>query len=191
MRANYVGAGTDEPTYVACGTGPDTLMYSAQGAGWFGLGATIFSGEEKMPRTMALADGLPLGMAQILWRILLTVNRGSALERLFSLMDFSVAYGNGRWVAGGSGANSLAYSADGASWIGIGTSIFTDCFGVFYADGKWVAVGSGPNSIAYSADGETWVGLGNSIFSSDGLAVHYGGSKWVAVGMGTNSCVLK
>lgn len=187
MRANYVGAGTDEPIYVACGTGPNTLMCSGQGAGWFGLGATIFTGGGEDAAHDGVGRWVAVGYGTNSLAHSADGKSWIGLGETIFTHGFSVAHGNGRWVAGGSGANSLAYSTDGASWVGIGTSIFTDCFGVFYADGKWVAVGSGPNSIAYSADGETWVGLGNSIFSSDGLAVHYGGSKWVAVGMGTNT----
>ena len=91
-------------------------------------------------------------------------------------------------MAVGNGTNSIAYSSDGITWTGIGTSIFNiEGNGVAYGNGRWVAVGNGINSIAYSSDGITWTGRGISIFSSYGYGVAYGNGRWVAVGYGTNS----
>lgn len=92
------------------------------------------------------------------------------------------------WVAGGQGSNSLAYSMDGVSWTGIGTTYFSaSCNGVAWGNGRWVAVGSSTNKIATSTDGITWTGLGNIIFSSIGNKVAWNGTRWVAVGQGTNT----
>jgi hypothetical protein len=106
------------------------------------------------------------------------------------------AYGGGKWVAvgqiSGNSTSTIAYSYDGITWTGLGTSIFSDQgYGVAYSStlSRWVAVGNGTNSIAYSSDGITWTGLGKSTFASYGRGVAYSSalSRWVAVGRDTNS----
>ena len=92
------------------------------------------------------------------------------------------------WVAVGSGTNSIAYSSNGSTWTGIGTSIFSSSGSrVAYNGSMWVAVGSGTNTIAYSLNGTSWTGLGTSIFTTRGYGIAWNGSIWVAVGEGGNS----
>ena len=119
---------------------------------------------------------------------------GIAYNPSTSLKGFQVSGTTGNsftplLVAVGSGTNRIAYSTDGITWTGLGTSIFSNGYGVAYsaALSRWVAVGTGTNTIAYSSDGINWTGIGTSIFSSYGYGVAYGGGKWVAVGLGTNS----
>jgi hypothetical protein len=93
-----------------------------------------------------------------------------------------------RWVTVGIGTNSIAYSSDGITWTGLGTSIFsTGGYNVAWNGTRWVAVGQGTNTIAYSSDGITWTGIGSAIFSTMGRGVAWNGTRWVAVGQGTNS----
>ena len=102
--------------------------------------------------------------------------------------NYTSAGGNSRFVAMGYGTNTIAYSADGITWTGIGTSIFsTYGLGVAWNGTRFVAVGQGTNTIAYSADGITWTGIGTSIFSTYGFGVAWNGTRFVAVGAGTNS----
>ncbi len=44
---------------------------------------------------------------------------------IFSTSGTDVAFGNGLWVATGSGGNSIATSTNGTTWTGRGTSIFS------------------------------------------------------------------
>jgi len=60
------------------------------------------------------------------------------------------------WVAGGDGANTLAYSPDGINWTGLSNTIFSTCNGVCWNGSIWVAVGTGTNTIATSPDGIIW-----------------------------------
>lgn len=107
---------------------------------------------------------------------------------IFSSSGDGVAWNNTRFVAVGSGTNSIAYSSNGVSWTGIGTAIFsTSGKGICWNGSIFVAVGSGTNSIAYSSDGITWTGLGTAIFSTSGLGVTWNGTRFVAVGQGTNT----
>ena len=95
----------------------------------------------------------------------------------------TVAYG-AIYVAVGQGSNSVAYSYDGISWTGLGTTIFNSIgYGVEYGNDLWVAVGQGTNSVAYSSDGISWTGLGTTIFTY-GYCVSYGNNLWVAGGYG-------
>jgi hypothetical protein len=91
-------------------------------------------------------------------------------------------------IAGGTNTNTLAFSLDGITWVGLGTSVFNSTGSSVVYNGKiWVAVGSSTNTIAYSYNGYTWVGLGANIFSTIGLGVAWNGTMFVAVGRGTNT----
>ena len=92
-------------------------------------------------------------------------------------------------ATGTSASNTLAFLPyDGASWIGLGTSIFsTQGNGVAFGKSLWVAVGSGTNSLAYSPNGFDWTGLGTAIFSVRGTGIAWNGVNFVATGEGTNS----
>jgi len=93
-----------------------------------------------------------------------------------------------RWVAVGTGTNTIAWSPDGISWTGLGTSTFTTTgLGIAWNGSMWVAVGMGTNTIAYSYNGTTWTGLGTSVFSGYANGVAWNGSIWVAVGKGNNT----
>jgi len=105
---------------------------------------------------------------------------------IFSTQGYGVAWSGSMWISVGSGTNSIAYSYDGYTWSGLGTSIFTTGLGIAWNGVMWVAVGSGTNSIAYSYNGINWVGLGTNIISQ-GNAIASNGIMWVAVGSGTNS----
>lgn len=102
------------------------------------------------------------------------------------------------FVGGGSGAfTTIAISAYGKVWTGVGAPLTTSCRGLLYTAGNnrpWVAVGSGSGTILYSTDGVTWTtvtnSLGTQLFSTSGYAVAYSPppvDRWVFVGEGTNS----
>ena len=100
-----------------------------------------------------------------------------------------------RFLLGSNTTNYMAYSADGITWFGRGTTVATgtpfttQCNGIAYNGYIWVAVGSGTNSLAYSYDGFTWTGIASGVtnFSTGGFGVAWGKDKFVAVGSGTNS----
>lgn len=107
----------------------------------------------------------------------------------FSTSCNAIFWTGTRWIAGGVGTNTLAYSNDGITWTGLGTSIFsTGCYcfcsnnsGRILAGGQSGA-GSG-NSMAYSDDGGlTWTGLGTSTFYYKCNTIAFDGSTWVAGG---------
>jgi hypothetical protein len=113
----------------------------------------------------------------------------------------SVAYGGGRFVAGGAGGK-MAYSADGISWTAVsnstiwqytisGNTYTADIPAIAYSGNRFVA-GGGAGKMAYSADGISWTAEPNSPFYFDdilGMAsyglirdIAYGNGRFVAVG---------
>jgi hypothetical protein len=96
---------------------------------------------------------------------------------------YSVAYGNGLWIAGGSFASLK--STDGITWTAV-TMKSNQTYCVAYANGLWVAGGAGGNSLASSTDGISWTGRGSSVMTSVTRAVAYANNLWIAVGEGSN-----
>ena len=85
-----------------------------------------------------------------------------------------------KWVAGGQGTNTLAYSAVIGSgvqtWTGIGTGIFsTQCNSIAWNGLIFVAGGAGTNTLAYSTNGTSWVGLGSTIFTTSCRSITWNG----------------
>ena len=114
----------------------------------------------------------------------------------FSEVSFrAIAYGNGRFVAGGD-RGIMAYSSDGRSWTAIedrtiwtqnvrrsgGTSIYN----IVYGNGRFVATGKGSgtdddNRMAYSDDGISWTRITSSAFGSNSIGnVAYGNGRFIA-----------
>ena len=92
---------------------------------------------------------------------------------------YSVAYGNNRYVAGGSGR--IAYSTNGTTWTeSTGTSSSWIVHGITYGT-QFVAVGSS-GIINYSSDGASWSNVTSTTFTSYINDVAYGGGTYVAVG---------
>jgi hypothetical protein len=105
----------------------------------------------------------------------------------------AIAYGNGKFVAGGS--NGMAYSDDGTTWTAVEDSTvweYTDTDGstynayiyaIAYGDGKFIACGT-YGKMAYSADGVTWTAVSNNPFPKDIIttiqSIVYGNNRWVA-----------
>lgn len=106
----------------------------------------------------------------------------------------SYAYNGTRWVAGGNGTTSLAYSDNGVSWTisTTGNAILSNCNQVLWGKDKFVAVGTpltGKQPVAYSADGITWTEAPGTrtLLAAWGRAVGYNGTdKWLVSGLNVN-----
>jgi uncharacterized repeat protein (TIGR02543 family) len=97
----------------------------------------------------------------------------------------AIAYGNNRFIAGGS-YGRMAYSADGVTWTAItGTDItfnYNDINAIAYGNNTWVAVGYS-GKMAYSTNGITWTAVADSTFDTSSIrAIAYGNNRFVAVG---------
>jgi hypothetical protein len=104
-------------------------------------------------------------------------------------------YDGSKWWLGYSQSNAvgnrMAYSMDGKTWTGLGTTIF-DASGlsVNWNGSVWMALGNGTtNTMAYStnASANSWTGLGKTTFSTQGNHIMWILNKWVAGGAGGNT----
>jgi len=99
---------------------------------------------------------------------------------------WSIAYGNGKFIAGGYNGRKMATSTDGITWKEITQSIFGRWDGIsaiVYGNNKFVASSwdGDYSKIATSMDGTTWkTVLNNSLDTIQEIA--YGNNKFVAVG---------
>jgi len=98
---------------------------------------------------------------------------------------YAIAYGNGKFVAGGSNGK-MATSTDGITWTAVTQSVFEsydEIDAIAYENGKFVAGGSN-GKMAVSTNGTTWSPVTQSIFGSfyNIYAIAYGNGKFVAGG---------
>jgi fibronectin type 3 domain-containing protein len=96
---------------------------------------------------------------------------------------YSIAYGNGRFVAAGM-YGKIAYSTNGQSWTAVSNSRFgnSDIKAIAYGNNRFVAVGN-DGKMAYSTDGQSWTAVSNSRFGASVInGIAYSGSRFVAVG---------
>lgn len=108
---------------------------------------------------------------------------------------WATAYGNGRWMIGGTavGTDSLAWSGNPAvGFNGLGKTVFNSVvYGICYAPSldRWLAVGvnAGVGKIAYSDDqGNTWTtSTGMTMTVSQSCC--WDGTKFIVLGTGTNT----
>ena len=109
----------------------------------------------------------------------------------FTGLNASLSYYATVQATGSSGNNVLAYSADGITWTGLGTSPFSSGSIVNWNGTQWMAGSSVngllTNTLAYSSNGLTWTGLGTTVFNTSCNALAYGLGIWVAGGKGVHS----
>jgi hypothetical protein len=92
-----------------------------------------------------------------------------------------------KWLAGGIGTNTMAFSNDGVKWYPMGSTVFTtQCNALLWNGFLWVAGGAGTNTLAYSYDSVSWTGLGTSIFDTQCTSIVWNGTIFVATGYNTN-----
>ena len=155
-----------------------------------------------------VAAGLPTsGGHQLAWSFdgqEWTQGSGSDFGTASTAYGITVAYGNGRWVAGGvpnaANQNTILYSDDGKVWHSVTGTPFGTTSGNYasiiqYLNGKWIAGGSGGDDsevkIWFSDDGINWTSAsGNPFGTTSGnrpTRFAYGGGIYVAVGYDFNN----
>jgi len=95
---------------------------------------------------------------------------------------FSVAYGNGVWVAGGAGGALRTSTNDGVTWNTQTSNFTTTICSVAYGNGVWVAGGLG-GTLRTSTDAVTW-NTQTSNTTATIFSVAYDNGIWVAGGSG-------
>ena len=106
----------------------------------------------------------------------------------------AIAYGGGRWVAGGGDRGKMVYSDDnGVTWTAVTNSTFDSRIeAIAYGNNRFVAGGS-EGKIAYSENGASWTAAGEGVLGTytyygdyteadDIYAIVYGNNRFVAVG---------
>jgi len=208
-RANYV-YGT-AGSYVAVGSGGNTIAHSNDGINWVGAGATVFttSGNGVYSNGsiwVAVGQGgntIATSTDRITW-----TGRGATV---FTTRGNKVVWNTSLniWIATGQGGNTVATSADGITWVGRGTTLFSTAgYGIARSGPSsaitlgrgsivqktseekhffFVSVGAGGNTFSYSSDGKTWTGRGLTVFTSKGNKIAHNGTMYVAVGQGGNT----
>jgi hypothetical protein len=92
---------------------------------------------------------------------------------------FSVAYGDGKFVAVAITTDKAAYSINGINWTAATMPSSANWRSVTYGDGKFVAVANSDKA-AYSTNGINWIAA-TLPSSADWQSVTYGDGKFVAV----------
>lgn len=183
-----VGAAVTTPTLLGnIAYAGNTIAYSVDATNWYGLGNTgfYFQGNDvasNVHGTMWVAAGQ--GSNATAGNVLLTSYDGiywyrpgvstvagiPNLANPFSLQATSVTHNGKYWVATGIGANSIAYSSDGNTWIGVPPSLVP----VNYSTNRAVW-NQGLGSLMFKTNYTTTTGVGLTGSSSSQ-------SLWVAVG---------
>lgn len=196
-----------EQKFIAGGNGTSSISRSIDGINWTGIGNTVFQSNcTSIGYSSTLNRVIAIGDNANNYTIVYSNDEGlswNIAENSLSIFDntyFSSVIWSPKlniFVAGSSATNnSLAWSADGIQWTGIGTSIFTyGCSGICWSADKniFVAVGNktrtGINTLAWSADGKNWTGLGNTYGEYGSMVVYSSVKKlFVATFNSSNFC---
>ena len=115
-------------------------------------------------------------------------------KAIINLAVGGIAYGNGRFVAVGTGTNdNIMYSDDGINWTACGKPFSTGYgMGVVYRNSTWVAFGGGSpttKNIATSTNGITWT-LASSTNFTEVDGIDWNGTNWVVTGAATPDCIM-
>ena len=182
--------------WVASGIGTTTqgsLQYSADGFTWCNAVSGGFSGGGNLGQGIGYGNGVWVAVG----------NGGldfpSAVQYSFDGRNWypsasgintsvnlqTVAYGNGRFIAGGS---SNYTSVNGSNWTPLSTLQMPTVYSIAYNGYLWVAAGqatggSPSTTLAYSYDTITWNFANQGGFSGGyGYGVGWNGVQWVAAG---------
>ena len=94
---------------------------------------------------------------------------------------YSVAYGNGTWIAAGSRGTILKSTDNGNSWTIKNSGTDTFISGIFYGSNTWIAVGEKGTILKSTDDGETWT-IKDSDTDKQYQSVTYGNGRWIVIG---------
>jgi collagen type VII alpha len=154
--------------WVAVGSGANYYAISTDGITWTGCGTAVFTSGGRCvkyhPSGYFLAGGVGATNISISTDGITWTSANSVMTTDVLGLDFRMDTTNPMWVAVGAGTNTMAYSENGTTWTGLGTSLFsTSGHAVSWLGSKWLALGIGTNTLAWSRNGLTWMGLGTTL----------------------------
>ena len=180
--------------YYAAGSGTNSFSYSTTAAtSWTagtGMTTSIFSNSTRCIAAAgntlaAVGDGSSYTLAY-------SLNSGTSWtsinKTIFTTYGNSICWSSSLnlFVAGGSGTNGLAYSSNGVTWTGLGTTILSQGIDVKWNGSMFVATGKNSAGTAggmgYSYNGTTWASGTGSNFTTLGLQLSWNGTYWTAIG---------
>ena len=167
-----------------------SIAYSYDGITWIGLGNSIFTTGNGIAWSGSMWIAVGSGTNHTIACSYDGLRWTGLGKGTFSVSGNGVASNGSLWVAVGSGTNSIAYSYNGMTWVGLDiiSPLFTSSGnGIAWNGSRWVATGTGGNTILYSTDGIAWTAAASSCFTTAGNGVTWNGSRWVATGSGTNT----
>ena len=149
---------------------PDDIINIAQGLATDGSGTYLVGG------TRYGSTAYPL----------VSQDNGSNWVTTGALLSYcyTVAYGNGFWMAGGTGPSgsttfNLQRGSSATSLTATNTCPLDDIYGIAYGGGRWVAVGAGTFTLAFSDNnGATWTGRTPN--AAAGSKIAYNNGVWIA-----------
>lgn len=192
---------SNNPIWVATGTGNPSIQYSPNGKEWYPCTNAYFSGQGRCllyANGMWLAGGYDQRYTNILWSMDgMNWNNDIVFDIIPGSTDFtiqSIGYdGSGVWLACGSppntnGNKNLWKSTNGTSWSSISTPDANDIlFAIargwdMYANPIWI-IGTNQGRIYCSPVGVLSWALGTGITSLyNQYSVLYSGTKWLIAG---------
>lgn len=170
---------------------PNSLAYSNDGINWF-VSSSAYSVLQEF-RSLTWGNNLWIGVGYgPSFFIASTTDPSGATgwtgrgSGIFTA-GFSIAWNGNTFVAGGNGTNKMAYSSNGTTWFGLGTTLFGSSISSFCEDVVW----DGKKFIVGGSNGTTGL-IG---YSYNGISNWYlvPGSTTIfsqaCFGLGTNSLI--
>jgi hypothetical protein len=120
----------------------------------------------------------------------------SATNSVFSSYGYNAASdGNGKWMAGGNGTNSTAFSSDnGTTWVGNGNVFGGSGFKVAYGNNRYVAAGGSGNNMGINIIVYNSLGISTNAvqgaFGTYAWSANYFKGQWYVGGTGTGGAPL-
>jgi hypothetical protein len=198
-QGNGVTWATGLNTYVAVGSGTNLMATSTNGINWVARTSQLTSAGNCIAwNGSTFVAGGSSGGSYLISTSPDSVNWTGRTQSLITTNVLSLTWSPllNIWVAGGTGTNSLIYSANnGVTWAVTGTSgssatLMTYAYAVAWNPqlNNFVAGGNTTNTMLTSADGVNWLGMNalNSLLTTV-YCVAWNGSLWLAGGTGASN----
>ena len=178
-NSSITGIAYGNNRFVAVGyvTLPNTgkIAYSDDGESWTAVSNSTFDASNSLYYDIAYGSNRFVAVGSGLSKMAYSADGESwtaVSNTTFTNSITAIAYGNGRFVAGGNSCQ-MAYSDDGASWTAVANSTFETYLSdridaIAFGNNRFIAGRSrtNENKVAYSTNGESWTAAGTNILGA-------------------------